>query len=405
MTNDETSLGGTIRAWRDRLAPSAAGLPSGRARRTAGLRREELADLAGVSVDYVVRLEQGRATTPSAQVAGALARALQLTRAERDHLYRLAGLQPPGDGRISDHIPPGTQRVLARLGDIPVGVFAADWRLIWWNRGWAALLGDPSPLSPDDRNLVRSRFPAAADSARVARWPVVSTITDVADLAIVADLRRASARYPADPRLAALIRQTLDGSPRFAELWHSGAVGAHAEDRKTISHPAVGEITVDCDVLAYPDTDLKIVIYTATPGSEDEAKIELARVAGIVGPFPLPSSPAAGLRPPGYAGGLAGGGTAGGGGATEDSGDSTARTSRPATSAQNAAPIPRKLSPEAATTKVIAAASRPSVADRAPAKDAESVPRSASPATAPVTSAGAALTNVVRAAASRASTR
>lgn len=281
MTSDETSLGATIRAWRDRLAPSAAGLPSGRVRRAAGLRREELADLAGVSVDYVVRLEQGRSTTPSAQVAGALARALQLTRTERDHLYRLAGLQPPGDGMISDHIPPGTQRVVARLGDTPVGVFAADWRLIWWNRSWTALLGDPSPLAPDARNLVRSRFPAAADSARISQWPVVSTATNATDRAIVADLRRASARYPGDPRLARLIRATIDGNARFAGLWHSGAVGSHTEDRKTIRHPAVGDITVDCDVLAYPDTDLKIVIYTATPGSADEAKLELTRVVGV----------------------------------------------------------------------------------------------------------------------------
>jgi transcriptional regulator with XRE-family HTH domain len=282
MTSDETSLGGTIRAWRDRLTPSAAGLPARRARRATGLRREELAELAGVSVDYVVRLEQGRATTPSAQVAGALARALQLTRAERDHLYRLAGLQPPGDGMISDHIPPGTQRVVARLGDVPVAVFAADWRLIWWNRGWAALLGDPSPLAPHDRNLVRSRFPTTTDQHRLTSVPMVSANTDATDQAIVADLRRASARYPGDPRLAGLIRRTLDGNPRFAELWHSGAVGAHTEDRKTIRHPTVGEITVDCDVLADATTDLKIVIYTATPGSEDEAKLELTRVAGIV---------------------------------------------------------------------------------------------------------------------------
>jgi transcriptional regulator with XRE-family HTH domain len=281
MTSDETSLGNTIRAWRDRLAPSAAGLPAGRVRRAAGLRREELADLAGVSVDYVVRLEQGRATSPSAQVAGALARALQLTRAERDHLYRLAGLQPPGDGMISDHIPPGTQRVLARLGDTPVGVFAADWRLIWWNRSWAALLGDPSPLAPGDRNLVRSRFPVTADGPRMARWPVASLVTEPTDRAIVADLRLASARYPGDPRLAGLIRSTIDGNAWFAELWHAGAVGRHTEDRKTIGHPLVGEITVDCDVLAYPDTDLKIVIYTAVPGSEDEARLELTRVVGV----------------------------------------------------------------------------------------------------------------------------
>jgi hypothetical protein len=96
--------------------------------------------------------------------------------------------------------------------------------------------------------------------------------------AIVADLRRASGRYPGDPRLTGLIRRTLDGNPRFAQLWHEGAVGGHAEDRKTIRHPDVGDITVDCDVLNDSDTDLKVVIFTATPGSEN--KLDLARVAG-----------------------------------------------------------------------------------------------------------------------------
>jgi len=206
---DQTGLGATIRSWRDRLTPADVGLPPGRARRAAGLRREELAELAGVSVDYVVRLEQGRASTPSAQVVSALARALRLSRPERDHLYRLAGLQPPPDGMINDHIPPGMQRVLTRLGETPVAVFAADWRLIWWNRG------------------------------------------------------------------------RLDGSARFAELWHGGAVGGHAEDRKTIKHPEIGDITVDCDVLSDSDTDLKIVIYTAAPGTEDATKLDLSRVAGI----------------------------------------------------------------------------------------------------------------------------
>ncbi|WP_035841290.1 helix-turn-helix transcriptional regulator [Kitasatospora azatica] len=282
MTTDETNLGATIRAWRDRLTPAAVGLPSGRVRRAAGLRREELAELAGVSVDYVVRLEQGRATTPSPQVAGALARALQLSREERDHLYRLAGLQPPGDGLISDHIPPGMQRVLTRLGDAPVAVFAADWRLVWWNRSWAAVLGDPSAVPPEARSLVRSRFPTPGDQGGLAGWPVVSANSDASDRAIVADLRGASARYPEDPRLAETIRRTLDGNPRFAQLWRDGAVGRRAEDRKTIQHPTVGSITVDCDVLADADTGLKIVIHTASPGSEDETKLDLARVAGVL---------------------------------------------------------------------------------------------------------------------------
>ncbi len=172
------------------------------------------------------------------------------------------------------------QRVLTRLGETPVAVFAADWRLIWWNRSWAALLGDPSSLSPEDRNLVRARFPADADHGRLARWPVLSENREGTDRAIIADLRRASARYPDDPRLTGLIRSMLDDSPRFARLWQEGAVGGHAEDRKTIHRHDIGEITVDCDVLNDSDTDLKIVIYTVTPGSEDESKLDLARVAG-----------------------------------------------------------------------------------------------------------------------------
>ena len=281
MSVDELSLGATIRAWRDRLTPAAAGLPMRRARRAVGLRREELAELAGVSVDYVVRLEQGRATTPSAQIVSALARALQVSREERDHLYRLAGLQPPQDGTITDHIPRGTQRVLTRIGETPVAVFAADWRLIWWNRSWAALLGDPSSVPDQNRNLVRARFPVGAGQGRrLAAWPVISENKEATDRAVVADLRRATARYPGDARLAELISQTLDGNERFARLWREGAVGGHAEDRKTIRHPDIGEITVDCDVLSDSDTDLKIVIYTAVPGSEDETKLDLARVAG-----------------------------------------------------------------------------------------------------------------------------
>src|SRR5580692_353030 len=150
VSTDETSLGATIHAWRDRLTPADVGLPAGRGRRAVGLRREELSELAGISVDYIVRLEQGRAATPSAQIVSALARAL-------------------------------------RLSETPVAVFAADWRLIWWNRSWTALLGDPSQLAPEERSLVRSRFPVAGDHGGLARWPLVSENRTATDRAIVAD--------------------------------------------------------------------------------------------------------------------------------------------------------------------------------------------------------------------------
>ncbi|GAB3898845.1 helix-turn-helix transcriptional regulator [Kibdelosporangium lantanae] len=252
----------------------------GRTRRAAGLRREELADLAGVSVDYVMRLEQGRATTPSAPVVASLARALQLSTTERDHLYRLAHLATPAGDSISDHIPPGVHRVLTRLGDVAVAVFAADWQLIWWNRCWAALLGDPSAAPPRLRNFARDRFPVDTGPARLARWPVTELDSDATDAAVVSDLRRATGRFPHDTRLAELIRVLTTGNQRFAELWATGSVTTHREDHKTIEHPTVGPITVDCDVLTDGDHELKIVIMTAEPGSADEPKLRLAEIAG-----------------------------------------------------------------------------------------------------------------------------
>lgn len=285
MTAVETSLAATLRVWRDRLNPAEVGLSPAVPRRAVGLRREELAELAGVSVDYLVRLEQGRATTPSGEVVAALASALQLSRAERDHLYCLAGLQPPADRIISDGISPGVQRLLTRLGEIPVAVFAADWRMVWWSRSWAALLGDPSGVAPEDRNLVSSRFPVPGCRGRIEAWPVRIGNLDASDRAIVADLRRASAQYPEDSRLADLLHRTIEGNAHFAHLWRAGAVGEHAEDYKTVVHPVVGEITVDCDVLSAGDTDLKIVALTAPAGSEDASKIELA-LATMLTPAP-----------------------------------------------------------------------------------------------------------------------
>ncbi|MFF5075479.1 helix-turn-helix domain-containing protein [Actinoplanes sp. NPDC000266] len=281
MTTDEAGLGATLRAWRDRLTPAAVGLPQGGTRRANGLRREELAALAGISVDYVVRLEQGRVATPSAQVVAALARALQLTGAERDHLYRLAHLEPPAHGQISHHIPPGMNRVLARLGDAAVGVFAADWQLIWWNYGWAALLGDPSSAPPASRNFARDTFPVDDHKPRLAQWPVTSDAGDAVEAAVVADLRRATGRFPGDRGLARLIKDLTAGNERFAQLWRAGVVGAHREDHKIVAHPAVGPIAVDCDVMRDGDDDLKIVILTAAPGSDDDTRMRLALVAGV----------------------------------------------------------------------------------------------------------------------------
>ena len=159
-----------LRAWRDRLSPQQVGLPPGTGRRAPGLRREELAGLAGVSVEYLVRLEQGRARNPSPQLLGALARALRLTEDERDHLYRVAGVAPPSTGVVSQHIGPGVQRMLDRLGDVPMGVHSATWDLLWWNPLWAALTGDPSELHSLERTTHRSLVRTAEAMELLGGW-------------------------------------------------------------------------------------------------------------------------------------------------------------------------------------------------------------------------------------------
>lgn len=274
---DSETFGKALRRWRDRLSPASAGLPDRSPRRAAGLRREELGSLAGLSVDYIVRLEQGRATSPSAQVVAALARALQLSSIERDHAYRLAGLLPPTAGIISSHIPPGVQRVLARLVDFPVGVFSADWTLLTWTPPWEALIGDPSGRSLEQRNLIRAVFTDGASG--LSSWPVRHSDAGLPG-ALVADLRSALVDYPHDVRLQALVTDMRATSAPFARLWDEGAVGKHVSSRKMIEHPEVGDITCDCDVLTAPGSDVRLVVYTAADGSPDQEKLDFLRVTG-----------------------------------------------------------------------------------------------------------------------------
>lgn len=130
-----------VRRWRDRVSPAAVGLRVGPRRRAEGLRREELANLAGISVDYLTRLEQGRATSPSTQVIEALARALRLSDAERELLFRFGGQQPPGPDLVPQRIPASVQRLLDRLSTTPVAVYDAMWNLIDANSPYEALSG------------------------------------------------------------------------------------------------------------------------------------------------------------------------------------------------------------------------------------------------------------------------
>jgi transcriptional regulator with XRE-family HTH domain len=265
-----------LRAWRERVSPAEVGLPAGTGRRTAGLRREELAALAGISVDYIVRLEQGRATSPSPQLLGALALALRLPDAERDHLYRVAGAAPPSRALVPRHITPGVQRIVDRLGDVPLAVFSAVHDILLWNRLWAALTGDPSTRTGIERNLVWRHFTSGHDGVEYDDQHEEEFSRD-----LVADVRSALGRYPGDPSLGHLVSRLRAASPDFERRWAEANVAEHRSSRKTVTGTPVGPITVDCDVLTVPGSDLRIVVYTAVPGSVDEDKLSLLRVAGL----------------------------------------------------------------------------------------------------------------------------
>lgn len=265
-----------LRSWRDRVSPAEVGLPAGAGRRTSGLRREELAALAGVSVDYIVRLEQGRATNPSPQMIGALAIALRLTDLERDHLYRAAGATPPARGLVPRHITPGVQRMVDRLGDVPIAVFSATHDILMWNPLWAALNGDPSRYTGIERNLVWRHFTSGHDGTEFDEQHEEDFARDLA-----ADLRSAVGRYPHDGQLAHLVTRLRAESTEFERRWAEARVAEHRSSRKTVTGTPVGPIQVDCDVLTVPGGDLRIVIYTVVPGSEDEARLDLLRVTGL----------------------------------------------------------------------------------------------------------------------------
>jgi transcriptional regulator with XRE-family HTH domain len=271
----ENDLGGLLRAWRDRCSPADAGLTGHGRRRAPGLRREELAELAGVSVDYLVRLEQGRSRRPSPPIVAALARALQLDEPEAAILYQAAGLPAPSGRLVPVHVPPGVQRLVTRMADYPVAVFAADWTLISWNAMWSALNGDPSGRPAAERNVIRATFcPAPA-------WASMHVTDERIERALVADLRQAVTAYPEDQNLRTLVAEVAAASPRFHDLWSSGAAGRHASARKAMHHRLVGELVLDCDVLTVPGSDLRITVYTAAAASRDAQRLEFLRVSAV----------------------------------------------------------------------------------------------------------------------------
>jgi len=274
---DKQELGAFLRSRRERLRPQDVGLPSGSRRRTPGLRREEVAVLAHISTEYYVRLEQGRAPRPSAEVLAGIAGALRLTDAESDHLHVLAGTAPARTGLHRRDVRPSILALLDRLPQTAAFVISAVFEVLAWNDLAGALMEDFAALTPRDRNLARRAFLGTERAD-----PTLYGISDAAEFRhhVVMELRSTLARYPTDPAVTGLVGELRDDSAEFARLWEQHDVQAAPMLTKTFHHPVVGEITVDCDSLALTDRDQHLVLYSAPPGSQGAEALAFLNVLG-----------------------------------------------------------------------------------------------------------------------------
>ena len=273
---DRAELAAFLRTRRERLRPGDVGLPTASRRRTPGLRREEVALAAGVSVDYYTRFEQARGPSPSRQVLAALARALRLTGDERDHLFRLAGEPAPEPQAHSSHVRPGVLHLLDRLADSAVVVVNDLGDVLAWTPLAQALFADYSTVPSGRRNLHLMFFTGREEQHRL-----LPEDREHAARANVADLRATWARRRGDPAVERLVTELRQASPLFERLWATHDVAVRHADRKRILHPAVGLLELDCEVLLTPAHDQRLILHTAQPGTETAQKLELLRVVGL----------------------------------------------------------------------------------------------------------------------------
>lgn len=273
---DRDSLAGFLRRHRDSLQPADFGLDEGSRRRTRGLRREEVAQLAAMSTDYYTRLEQRRGPQPSVQMLASLARALRLSTEERDYLYRIAGHSAPDRTIGSDYIAPALLRVLDRLTDTPALIISAIGETLVQNEPAKALFGDVSGLSGMERSSIYRWFAHPEQE----RWRYPERDRSRQSRAQVASLRAALGMMGKDSRAGALVRELIRESTEFASLWEAQEVSRRFEDHKVLIHPEIGEIEVDCRALFTEDESQVLLALTAPPRSQDADKLDLLAALG-----------------------------------------------------------------------------------------------------------------------------
>lgn len=276
MQIDRHALAEFLRHRREALQPEDIGLPRGQRRRTGGLRREEVAALCHMSTDYYARLERARGPRPSEQMIASIAQGLHLNHQERDHLFRLAGHTPPTRATASEqHISPGLLRVLDRLEDTPAEIVTELGETLRQTRLGVALTGDLTRHRGPARSIGYRWFTDPATRARYAP-------EDHERLGRVyaSGLREVVARRGPQSYAAHLVDLIQAASEEFRTLWDRQEVGLRPTAGKRFLHPDVGLLDLECHTLIDPDQSHRLLVYTATPGSETHEKLKLLSVIG-----------------------------------------------------------------------------------------------------------------------------
>lgn len=272
---ERRALADFLRHRREALQPEDLGLTAGPRRRTPGLRREEVAAMTGMSTDYYTRLEQSRSPQPSAQMLTALARTMRLTGQERDYLFLVAGQSVPSPVVAAKHVAPALLRVLDRLEDTPALIVSNLGETLEQNQMARSLLGDRSGYTGVARSDIYRWF---TDPAERLLYP--EDDRDRQSRALVASLRAAYAAMGSDSPAGTLLRVLQRAGGEFAELWEDHEIATRFADHKTIMHPELGPIELDCQALFTEDQSQALLVLTAAPGTEGHDKLRLLAVLG-----------------------------------------------------------------------------------------------------------------------------
>jgi transcriptional regulator with XRE-family HTH domain len=263
-------LGAFLRSRRERVAPEQVGMPAAGRRRTPGLRREELAQLAGVGVTWYTWLEQGRSINPSEQVLDAIARTLQLDRHEREHLLALAGHTTDTAPPEIDSIPAGVRALLDRLSPHPACVVGARFDILAYNATYGAMIEDLDTIPVEDRNMLWLAFTHPAWRTALVDW-------DNAAAHMTATLRASMADHVGEPAWKSLVRRLRAASPDFAGMWDTHDVGAPENRTKVLLSPRFGLLRFDYTNLWFgPRRGARLVIYAPADAATAAALEDIA---------------------------------------------------------------------------------------------------------------------------------